>query len=201
MAHKRKIILAGELGKRFGRLHELVISTPAEAIRALAANFPDFTRYMHDSDKRGVGYRVTVDKQPLDDLENIHNPFSRAVRIVPVITGGKSGFLGVVLGAAIIAAAFFTGGASLSLSGLAFSSLGAQVAFGIGASLVLGGVSQLLSPMPKASTPSEAPENKPSYTFNGPVNTTSQGQCIPVGYGRLIVGSAVISAGLTTDQI
>ena len=40
-----------------------------------------------------------------------------------------------------------------------------------------------------------------SYTFSGPVNTTAQGQPVPVGYGRLIVGGAVISAGITTEEI
>ena len=36
--------------------------------------------------------------------------------------------------------------------------------------------------------------------FNGPVNTVSQGNPVPVGYGRLKIGSAVISSGLERDQ-
>ena len=56
-------------------------------------------------------------------------------------------------------------------------------------------------PTPKATEPSERPENKPSYSFNGAVNTTAQGHPVPVGYGRLIVGSAVISAGIDVDEI
>ena len=71
----------------------------------------------------------------------------------------------------------------------------------IGASLVLGGISQLLVPVPKVSGPQERPENKPSYLFNGAVNTTEQGQPIPLLYGELIVGSAVVSAGLTDKEI
>jgi predicted phage tail protein len=33
------------------------------------------------------------------------------------------------------------------------------------------------------------------------VNTTAQGHPVPVGYGRMIVGSAVISAGIDVDEI
>jgi len=197
----RKILLSGELGKLFGREHKFDITTPAEAIRALCANHKNFARHMIESEARGVGYRVTVDKEPLGPIENMRNPVSRTVRIVPVIMGSKSGgLLNIVLGAALIGAAFLTGGASLAASGVVFSGLAGQVAFGLGVSMLLGGVSQLLSPVPKAAKPSELPQNQPSYAFNGPVNTSSAGQCIPYAFGRLIVGSAVGSAGLSADD-
>ena len=67
--------------------------------------------------------------------------------------------------------------------------------------MILGGVAQMIAPTAKSSDPSERPENQPSYVFNGAVNTTAQGHPVPVGYGRLIVGSAVISAGIDVDEI
>jgi predicted phage tail protein len=75
------------------------------------------------------------------------------------------------------------------------------VSSAIGWGLVLGGVSSLLF-TPKTHDPAatERPENKPSYAFNGPVNTTAQGNPVPVGYGRLRVGSQVISAGLYVEE-
>lgn len=195
----RTVILAGELAKKYGRTHRFAISTPAEAIRALCANFKGFDRHLIDSQQRGVAYKVTIDRQPIDDkLEGLREPYSQTLRIVPVVTGGKSGFLGVVLGAVLIASAFFVPGlAAVTLFG---TTTLASVAFGLGTSLLLGGVSQMLSPQPKAPQPYESPENEPSYSFNGPVNTTAQGQSVPVCYGRLIVGSAVISAGITADD-
>lgn len=202
MSALRIVYLLGELGRKFGRRHLLAISTPAEAIRALMANFPDFAAFMVSSSERGVGYRVTVDKEVIDDLGRIHDPFSRAVRIAPMVSGAKSGIGSILIGAALITAAIFSGGALAAplFTVGAFAPSVASIAFGLGASLVLGGVSQLLSPQPKAQDPREATENQPSYVFNGPVNTTQQGQCVPVGYGRLIVGSAVISAGITADE-
>ncbi|HNQ32149.1 MAG TPA: hypothetical protein PKJ93_00055, partial [Methanoculleus sp.] len=35
----------------------------------------------------------------------------------------------------------------------------------------------------------------------GPVNTMAQGHPVPVGYGEMIVGSAVISAGIEIDEV
>lgn len=197
---KRKIILSGELGKKFGKVHEFVVSTPAEAVRALCANFKEFESWLIRSSEAGVGYKLIIDKEKITDADRIKDPFSQTFRIVPVISGAKSGIGGIILGAVIIATAFATGGMSLAASGIVYSGIGWQIAGSIAFSMVMGGISQILSPQPKASSPQEAPENLPSYAFNGPVNTTAQGQCVPVGYGRLIVGSAVISAGVTSDE-
>jgi predicted phage tail protein len=69
----------------------------------------------------------------------------------------------------------------------------------MGASMVLGGIVQLLSPTPKIDSGigSEDALHRPSYNFNGVVNTTAQGHPVALAYGRVICGSAVISAGLT----
>ena len=75
----------------------------------------------------------------------------------------------------------------------------ATIATYVGTSLVIAGASQMLTPTPP--TPPEAPENKPSYVFNGAVNTTAQGYPVPIGYGRMIVGSAVISAGIVAEEL
>lgn len=44
------------------------------------------------------------------------------------------------------------------------------------------------------------PDNKPSYAFGGPVNTTAQGNPVPIGYGQREIGGAVISAGIYTED-
>jgi predicted phage tail protein len=196
----RHIVLHGELAKRYGKTHRLCIATPAEAIRALAANHDGFASFVSESETRNVGYRVVVDKEDVG-LDGLHNPFSRQVHIVPVVGGAKSAFASILIGAALIGAAFIPGaGAALfTVAGSAVSL--ASISFAVGVGMALTGVGSLLAPQPKATDPAEAPENKPSYAFNGAVNTTAQGQPVPVGYGRLIVGSAVISAGIQADQL
>ena len=202
----REVRLYGALGARFGRVHRLAIASPAEAVRALCANFPDFERAVVD---HVPGYRVWSGAQRIADPDDLHGPVGsrEVVRIAPVVAGaGGRGFGQILIGAAIIGAAFFTGGASLSfgvmgLTGIATTTMG-SVALSIGTSLILGGVAQMLSPSPKTDAGSgERPDNKPSYVFNGAVNTSAQGQPVPVGYGELTVGSAVISAGIAAEDI
>lgn len=195
----KTIILNGQLGKTFGRRHRLDVRTAGEAVRALVANFPAIEKHLIET--KGVGYRVKLHDTPLQDLREIHHPVGGGtITITPVIAGAGGNGLGqVLLGAALIAAAFIPGLNVAVWAGA--TTTWASVAFGVGVSLALGGVSQMLAPQPKSQSPSERPENAPSYMFNGPVNTTAQGQPVPVGYGRLIVGGAVISAGLTTEEI
>lgn len=197
----KTIILQGQLGKLFGRRHRMAVKTAGEAVRALVANFPAIERHLIET--KNVGYRIKLHDMPLFKTEEMHHPVGGpTITITPVISGAKNVLGQILIGVAVIGLAFATGGISLAATGaVAFSGLAGQIAFGIGVSLILGGVAQMLAPTPKMGDPSERPENKPSYQFNGPVNTTAQGQPVPIGYGRLLVGGAVISAGLTTEEI
>lgn len=205
----KTIYLLGELGKKFGRKHRLDVKTPAEAVRAFVANFPDFERYMIESGDRGVGYQVLAGATPIGNYDDIHNPTSdrESIRFIPTLTGaGGNGITSVLLGVALIAASFIPGlnvAVWSTAAGVAGAATYASVAFGIGVSLALGGLAQMLTPTPKASSINTSPtaENAPSYAFNGPVNVTAQGNPVPIGYGRMIVGSAVISAGIVTEEI
>lgn len=196
----KTIILNGQLGKMFGRKHRLAVATAGEAVRALVANFPAIERHLIDT--KGVGYRVKLHDAPLRDIKELHHPVGgNTITITPVIMGaGGNGIGQILIGAALIAAAVFMP-ASITAIGLFGTATVGSVMGSIGVSLLLGGVAQMLSPQPTASDPPERPENKPSYTFNGAVNTTAQGQPIPVGYGRLIVGGGVLSAGIVAEEI
>jgi predicted phage tail protein len=195
----RKIKLLGELGKKFGRAFTLDVTTPAEAIRALCVNIPAFEQHLVQSQQRNVGYKVIQGKDELDK-NGLLLPLGRQdLKIVPVVMG--SGSIGRVLvgGALLFAATFnplgFFGGTAL-LTGTA-----ATIATYVGTALVIGGVSELLFPPPKTPKLQDRPDNKPSYVFNGAVNTIAQGYPVPVGYGRMIVGSAVVSAAITTEDL
>lgn len=204
----KTILLLGELGKKFGRKHRFDVKSPAEAIRALVANFPAFERYMIESK---LPYKVVVGKAPIAELDDIHNPSgdSEAIKIVPVLVGagGNGMSIGmIVLGVALVAAAFFTGGASIAAAGFLeggiVTTFWGGMALGLGSALILGGTAQLLAGTPKTmdmSSGSNA-ENNPSYAFNGPANVSAQGNPVPIGYGRMVVGSAVISAGIVTEE-
>lgn len=191
-----KIIrLHGELAKKFGETHRLAVKSPGEAVRAMIVNFPGFESHLINSGKRNVDYQVKVDDDYVDETE-LHFPISKEIHFIPIIRGSSSGTGKIIVGAVLVVAGVlltvFSAGTGAAIGGY-------MIEAGVG--LMLGGVIQLLTPVPKAPDPSESANNKPSYVFSGPVNTTAQGQPVPVGYGRMIVGSAVISAGVVIDDL
>jgi predicted phage tail protein len=189
----KTIRLGGALGREFGRVHRFAVTSPAEAIRALTANYPRFREYMAASDERGVGYRVLVGSDGIGELDHLHAPSGVAhITIAPVIRGAKSGLFTVFAGVALIAASFIPGLNVALAAGLpALSSM----VFSVGVAMALGGVAQLLAPHQKSTT------TQSTYQFGGVVNTLAAGMPVPICYGNLIVGGAVISAGTVTDQV
>lgn len=193
------ILLSGSLARQFGRRHRLVVSSAAEAVRALCAMVPGFKRYMIEAKDRGLHFAIFTGKRNIG-LDQLHDPCSKEViRLVPVLRGAKnSGWLQVVIGVAIIVVA------GIATSGAAFGAIGAGgfagVAANVGIAIALGGVSQIIAGTPKGLGTREESSNQPSYSFGGVVNTQAQGGCVPDGYGEMIVGSAVISAGIYAED-
>lgn len=177
----RTIRLNGELGKKFGRVHKLDVRTPAEAIRALCANHPGFYQELVSSADRGVAYRCVVDKDVINE-DQLTFPMSRIFSITPVVQGAGK-VLGVIAGIAMIVVGIGTGQTWLVDLGIA---------------VTLGGIAMLLTPVPK-SNDGNGETNENRY-FDGPENVTAQGASVPVGYGRVIAGSAVISASISVEQ-
>ena len=54
---------------------------------------------------------------------------------------------------------------------------------------------------PSAVKQQERPEERPSFIFNGAVNTMGQGGPVNLVYGRFLTGSAVVSAGTNAEQL
>lgn len=189
----KTVILYGELRKKFGRQFDLDVASPAEAVRALCAQVKGFRAYLYDHTqdtfKLFVGGRNSSEELvgPCSDKE--------VIRIAPVIQGaGAAGK--IVLGIVLIVISWWTGGATAG-SGMAMFSSACGAA---GWSMVIGGVVQLLTQTSSSKGGgADSAANSPSYNFNGPVNTEAQGHPVPLCYGRMIVGSAVISAGMTTS--
>ena len=189
----RKVRLNGALGKKYGRIHKLDVQTPAEAIRALCANHPGFKQDLIDSAEKGVAYRCIVDQDTADEQRLLY-PMSREFSITPIVVGAGKVF-DIIAGIALVALAIIQPEFALP----ALHMLGATwagVAW-LGVALTLGGIAQLLTPTPQANAAQQRQDNG---IIGGPVNVIAQGSPIPIGYGRAIVGSAVISAGITVQQ-
>lgn len=196
----KTVLLSGRLAAQFGRTHQLAVSSPAEAAFALSATIPGFEKELLSSGERGVRYACFAGRRNVSE-EGIAQPVAESViRIVPVLQGSKRGGLfQTVLGAALIVSALSLPPAMMTAPLLGGATVGTAL-FGLGVSLALGGVVQMLSPQQRGLSTRDNPENGASYSFNGPVNTTAQGNCVPVLYGEMMVGSAVVSAGIYSED-
>ena len=204
------IRLLGEAGRRFGRRFQLAVRTPAEALRALCVQIPGLRHYLMESGDKGVAWRVVTEHPDGLDEDQLLWPMSKRLVLAPLPAGrGATGK--IVAGVALIAASFFLPGAQLGLFGLGqigLTAFAAPVGM-IGASLLFGGVADLLTPTPKmptvkggvgrssATTGRNEVEQLNSFTFDKSNANTVQGDVVPVLYGERIIGSLpVLSFGL-----
>ena len=205
----------GALRKRLGQCRfELEAATPAQAIKALCVNFPGLDKWLIDSEKDGVGYRVTVSKQKAteQDVSPLIMPWSEkdVFSITPVIAGAGRGLGAILAGVALIGIAVASGGAGFALNatqGIGFVGTGAvpsalaAAAGNIGVGLVFFGIAQTISPQPSLDSTLDESAQLESFSFSNVVNTSKQGLPVPIAYGRVFVGSAIISSGLDVDEV
>ena len=216
----------GALRKYLGQCRfQFEADTPAQAIKALCVNFPGLDKWLLDSEQDGVTYRVSIGKEKVgqDDLSPLVMPWSEreVFSITPVIAGaGRTGAL-IGIGIGLVALAIIAGPAVGGFLGLGASAFGtaatattaatgfilggtaATIIGGVGVSLVLGGIAQLISPSQNFSNAERGREAArfESFSFSGVTNTVQQGLPVSICYGRAFIGSAVISTGLDVNQL
>jgi predicted phage tail protein len=208
----------GPLRKYLGQCRfEFVADTPAQAMKALCVNFPGLAQWLLDREAEGMAFRVTRgrDKITNEAPEGLVLPWSEreVFSIAPVIVGAGRGVGKILAGVALVVLAIVAGpvaggflglGAGLGGAGLGLVGGGFASAVGfLGASLIIGGVAQLISPTPSMGSLTSGREaaRLESFTFSEIVNTSKQGMAVPICYGRAFVGSAVISSGLDVNQV
>lgn len=202
----RPVHLHGKLKARFAGPFSLAVSSVQEAVRALCANLPGFRAALAEG-----AYRIVAGPRKGGDvlgeeLLTFQLAPGRPIHIVPVVAGRKKSGLGkTVLGIALIGVAAIASGGTFgafAATGM-FSSVGWGTVALFGAALTFGGIAMMLTPTPK--TPNiaayERPEDRPSFLLGGQVNTTLQGNPIPIIGGRHLVGGLVISAGIYTEKM
>lgn len=201
-----KVTIYGELAVILGKSEwQFELTHPAEVFAALEANTDKLLKHMFANPESE--YQLLIDEAPMLVLDELYatRPMQH-LKILPILAGSSSGGLLAIIGMVIIAAVVIWASAGTAtpgviavfttISGTAFASF----ALTLGVMLVLSGVSQMLLKSP-TNGDSQRPENKPSYLFNGAVNSYRQGNPISIGFGKARVGSQVISAGLRSVDI
>lgn len=219
----KTVKLYGHLGKKFGKIHKFDVHSPAEAIRALKANFPEFTK--HIIDHNTPGYKIIIGSENRSDPEMLHYPADNDIKIIPVIQGAGGDWGMVIIGVVMIAAAIalpyatpylaqaasasamaagggIAGGIQAGMAVYTVAGVAATGLMAVGTALTLGGVSSLLfSPSTPTAIQNTSADQISSSHFNGAINLAQQGNPVPLAYGRVRVGSQVVSAGITTSKV
>ena len=226
------VMLAGELGEKYGTQHEYYnLRTPADAIKLLCVNHPGFQRDLVTAHENGIGYKLIQSGASMG-YDELHLPFgSRPMMLVPVISGSGGSTTQILVGVGLVAASFLLPGAGL-FGASAFGAFGGPIAAAgtlttvgtalsaVGASMILGGVANLISPQPELPKLSSnrfdggtnsrgtgpqgitrGADGQQSYGFTGPANTVGTGATVPVIYGEVITGGHLLAVNLeVTDE-
>jgi predicted phage tail protein len=196
--------------KQFGSEFNLDCKTPAEVVHALTSQIPKLRQFI----QQGL-FTVRVGREYLDS-RYLEQGLSQklkddaTIHFTPTIKGSKGGGLRrVIAGVAIVAGAVALGPLGLGVLG----TTSAMMIGGLGASMVLGGVAQMLTKMPTMrgvnpagavkpeSVKSKQEEKKQSTSFSNLSNMVAQGKSMPLAYGLIRTGTLVISQGVETMDV
>lgn len=191
--------LYGSIQEKYPGVFRMDVATPAEAIRAMCIQLPGF----EDEIRAGKWRLIRGDLDAGDDMDEEGMQVSlgnqNELHLIPVIEGANSGAGMIIIGIVMIVAAFFTGGATIAAWGPMAVMLG-----GAGLGMVVGGIISSTTKVPgagKSASGNESADDKASFLFDGPTNQSTQGVAVPRGYGRMLVGSIVVSAGLYAEPM
>lgn len=193
----------GILGENIGgNIWNLNVKSLSEGLRAIESQTRKLYRFLHSCDKKNIKFGIVINgenfnsAEPLDleHLDNIKNSELalerenlKTIDIIPILEGADKDTLGIlttILGVILIII-------GILLIGTPF---GVPLILG-GVALLAAGISALLTKPPKFEDFRDVSQGgRTSYLFSGPQNIIGEGGPVPVGYGRLLVGSQVIAA-------
>tara|TARA_R100000329_G_scaffold17586_2_gene17684 strand:- start:391 stop:972 length:582 start_codon:yes stop_codon:yes gene_type:complete len=173
------------------RFFEAAIKKPIDAISFLKCNFKGLDKHMANQH-----YCIKVRGEEITE-NNLHMNMSGEIQIIPIAHGN---FFPLLLGAG----ALFAGSA---ISGGVLATVAASVLTSIGTSLVIGGITEMLSPTPSQKRGgSGMDETDPAayaanYSFSGLTNVSRAGIPVNCVFGEIFVGSITISNGVDVVQV
>lgn len=174
------INLHGILAEEFGACFQIAIRNAKETIEAISANKQNFRHRMMELAKSGINYTIIVDGYHIKKIQELNFKNPKEIDLVPAImgAGGARKIIGAILTVVGIVLMFTP-----------FAPLGAV--------LISTGVTLMMTKETKTDPISSyTSAAKESLVFSSKANITQQGVPVPVGYGRLRVGSVVIQSSI-----
>lgn len=191
----KKIKLFGDL-QAFKSDWELLVETPAEALRAIEANRPGFLKAADG----GEYVAILVDTENPDNtrqvtMDNTSAPWANEVLVVVPKASGNEPV------SAFIAAGYVSMGMTAAAASIATSITVAVIQIGI--SLAVSALANMITGNKTSvgAADTESYESKPSFISNGPVNVVRAGNPYPIIAGKFLCGSIVLSSQVHVKDI
>lgn len=183
------ITLEGHLGNLIGRIWKLKVRTFRELFCALDINSNGLFRRCMMSKKKEQ-FAVFCNGEIVDPSffldQNIKN---KNILIIPIISGNATALTNLIIT-----------GSSQAVSAATAATLTYKITFFVVNTIISAaisfGITFLMSKLLNADDPEQV--NTSSFIFSSPDNVSEQGNPVPIGYGRMRVGSRVISASLSS---
>lgn len=167
---------------------EIDVDTPLMLLSGLRSQVKGFRQWCDEHRLAFVLTDKNNNPQSLDTSElTMGLGDASDIHLVPETEGA-----GVeALAMAVISAAGATGWAATAI----------YIAVNVAIAVVTSMVISALSPTPDTGGGSGRADERPSFIYNGAVNVVEQGYPVPLVYGTHMVGSIVVSAGITVEDI
>lgn len=183
-----KVIFKGVLEKKFGKELNFMCRNINEVMRAIESNRKSFRKFIFKME-RDLGQIFCVLRNGIKtNYEDWNKKLEDGDEIVlmPVVCGAAS--LNKILGGILVV---------IGIILVAF-----QFSAPLGYALIATGLSMLLTPTPKPQAQQQTTSaGLNSYLFGGRLNNARQGGPVPLGYGRLKIGSIVVSANIAPQNL
>ena len=177
------IRIEGWLGELLGKKWDLKVKNFVELFSAIENNTHKFRSFLLKN--RGNSFAIFVDGELVDNKNFIFtNIRGKKVDILPVLAGATT-----AIAVEIAKAVGFTA------KTFAFE-VAVFVLDTIITAVITMGISVLIAKLMAPDDPQAV--NTTSFIFGSAENVSSQGQVVPVGYGRMRTGSKVISSSIST---
>lgn len=180
----KTVYLHGKLGKRFGKKWQVAASTPIEIVQAIEANTDGFLEYICKKANQGENYvllrkdpnKITSEKEVPDSvISQSETQIQYKNKEIHIVSQAHGGFVAAIVGTTLFG-----------------SALAAQIAV----SVIWGAIAQFAMnaifkpPKPPAR---ENPTSTKSFLLSGATTRQAQGIAVPLGYGRLKIGTANVA--------
>lgn len=172
--------------EKYGKSFEVEASTIKKAVNIIAVQIAGLKKELFEGKwkiSRGKEF-ISEDGLGLNPGDEVH--------VYPSMHGAASGVTQVIVGAILISIGVFAPVDHATKTYLISS----------GITMMVGGAISMFTKIPGSDYgKKEKADQAPSFLFNGATNTSTQGLPVPVVLGECVVGSVIVSAGLSVVNL